>query len=649
MGLKVVGQALGSGDARTIDVLNGVTFSNAGGAATGTGYRAVIPQQFDALVGPYQTYIGSISGTATPVYSTNAGLEGYIGFPFLKITDSGVIECINNAGLYYLDLQGLERLTNGTTLNFSGCTGLYNTTSLPGVTDILPRLKSFDGCTISFENCGLPSFELPAFEGTVINGTISLASNASITTIPSFIQNATVISTLCNVSLSGCGLTGAQSFTALTEIANGAYLDLSSNSSITQASFPALTTLQGTLNLNGHGISDADQQALIISLADTLVSASPVTVDIAGGAALDSTQVNEELDTLEALGLTINYSGNMLDFRGYAALNGITVSAASSSLGWANFWGVTIIFNSTSIDAHTNSITILEFPDLIEILSSSYVNFGANPIGTCTAPNLTTLNGYLGLNNTDLTTFSLPALTGMSAGQLYLQSCASLTGFGAESLTSITSGYIDLRYCSALNTLSLIGLETLDSAYIDVRDTNMTSLDFPALATITGSGWSHGIFFTNNSTVTQLTLPALDYLGCNEAFQYLDVCDVSALATIENAFVFFDHFTGTSFDLGALASMTWSNLTVSYCPNLPTISLPSLTTLDNSNITFTYNDLDDAAQQALLAQLADNLVTVTGSCTIDIQNNAQPLDDTGSGAGPDLATLAGLGITVLYT
>lgn len=209
----------------------------------------------------------------------------------------------------------------------------------------------------------------------------------------------------------------------------------------------------------------------------------------------------------------------------------------------------------------------------------------------------TSVTGTLSVAGTDLSSFSLPALTSVG-GSLNIDDNTALTNFSLPALTKVavpttTYAYLNVRNNAALTSFNLPALTSVSA--LNVSDNSaLTAFSLPVLTNVgTMTGGSQLMFLqvSNNTSLTTFSFPALT--------------NISALSVADNPAL-------TSFSLPVLTTMSGSatvvigridGLRVFGNTALTTLSLPALTTVAG-DLTITGNtSYPQCAAEAIFAHL----------------------------------------------
>lgn len=261
------------------------------------------------------------------------------------------------------------------------------------------------------------------------------------------------------------------------------------------------------------------------------------------------------------------------------------------------------------------NITSVSCPKLLTLGGISGIAFlGVTSLATVNFALLTSTSGSFFINNSALTSISLPALVSLGES-LDLTSNTSLATFSAPLLVSI-GGATNLVTLDSLTTLTLTSLQTCDDA-VTITDLGaIATLSFPALVSINGNFDLGG-----GSSLTLFTMPLLATVVGNYAVHDLD--NLAALS------------------LPALTSVG-GNFGINFISTMASISIPVLTFTDATTIDWREDSLNAASINACLHR---GVLSGTTSCTYDLSGggNAAP---TGQGIIDALAlTVAGNTVT----
>ena len=166
-----------------------------------------------------------------------------------------------------------------------------------------------------------------------------------------------------------------------------------------------------------------------------------------------------------------------------------------------------------------------------------------------------------------------------SSKQIIIQSNKYILNFKCTENTNMTtiSGSSAFSNCFSLTSINLPALTTISgSAFSNCY--SLTSINLPALTTISG-----GSAFYSCSSLTSINLPALTTISSSAFYSCSSLTSINlpALTTISGGSAFYSCSSLTSINLPALTTIS-SSSAFQYCYSLTSINLPALTTISSS-------------------------------------------------------------------
>lgn len=230
--------------------------------------------------------------------------------------------------------------------------------------------------------------------------------------------------------------------------------------------------------------------------------------------------------------------------------------------------------------SHERLGTTLTLPALSQVGSLVVARAG---VDTLRFPALTTVDGLLQVNQTQLAHLELPVLA--HAGEVLMQANSALSHLSLPALTTVSQEKLDLMFNPALESLELPSLTTAAMG-IYISTSPLTALSLPALTTVTD-----GCLCVASTGLTSLTFPAL--------------------ATAWNVSVGSNKLlTGVS--MPSLATIGWE-LTVSFNEVLSSLGVPALTAANRLWI-----KENPQLSECVVTELRDRLIangSLAGGCT----------------------------------
>jgi len=378
-------------------------------------------------------------------------------------------------------------------------------------------------------------------------------------------------------NMTSCGLKNL-AFPALAYIAGD--FTIASNDSLLSVSFPSLVSHVGSL---AHFNIDQNNSLTTLSLpvlskASLLdFSNDPQLTNLSAPSLTTIDGVNFNTDSSIA---TISFSSlvtssNGLDFNLNSHLSSISLPALQTINGNpANQGGLYVSSN--------NSLATLSAP-AVKTATGIQVQ-DCNLLSSVSFNSLTDVNTFA-LQNTSLTSVALPALT--NAQSLVISNNSLITTISLPSLA--TAGTVNLYSSGTGITLPLLNTATT----LSIQGNSITNVSCPALSNITGTITLLG---TSLTTISLSALTAAGSIQIGEQFQ-----------TQPNT-------TLTSISFPSLTSLTDSSgfFAITYCSNLASVDISSLTTFNNLSFSVYYDKLPSAQINALLSKFVNISPPITG-------------------------------------
>ena len=573
----------------TISAQNGSTFSfpdltSASGLSSIYVYSGTVVS-FPAVT----SYTSPSNGNSDTWYVNGAGAE--LNFPALKTVTGTTYSEEQSLTLSAADggTFSLPVLTSITQSDANGyIEGYVYFVASGGGTISAPQLASFE------DNGSDPQSELyddsassiyvPKLTTVVgleldIDDASTLAQLSSITASTLSVNAGTVslsslnsIAGLSSISISG----GAQvSFPEVTgESGTTTLTTQDSGGQGTELNFPALTTITGTVSIQGYG--GAMNFPVLTSIANGSLNAQDGTVfsfpDLTSVSGLSSINV---------------YSGTVVSF---PAVTGFTSPSNGISDNWyvygagaeLNFPALKTITGTTyagvqSLGLNANSSGLINLPALTSITQSDangyiegYVYFGASGGGTISAPQLASFedNGsdpQSELYDDSTSSIYVPKLTTVVGLELDIDDASTLAQLSSitASTLSVNAGTVSLSSLNSIAGLSSISISggaqvsfpevtgESGTTTLTTQDSGGqgTELNFPALTTITGTvsiqGYGGAMNFPVLTSIANGSLNAQD----GTVFSFPDLTSVSGLSSI-------NVYSGTVVSFPAVTSYT---------------------------------------------------------------------------------------------
>ncbi len=443
---------------------------------------------------------------------------------YIYITNTTKLTTIDLSALkalMELKVTGNEVLASMKTASLTKCTQRIEITDNPLLANIETNKLSYLGSIQITNNSKLSALNFPVLKITANNITINQNGISSI----SFPVLTTLNKDLeigNNASLTTASFPELKNFKGVFSIYENSLLSTLSAQSVTTASF---------INIRKNGLTNLSLPGLTTLSGD---------VQIVDNASLSTLSANS-LSTSKSIYIQNNGLTNV-NFSALTTINGAMFIEGNASLSSliANSLASVGTGNNYSFYIKNNGLTSLNFPALTTLSgnliiegNTSLSSFTANSLNTVGAAYINGINNVsINIKNNGLTSLNLTALTTLS-GSLNIENNTLLTSLSVNSLSSVgyggngnvsisiikngftslnfpalatLSGGLSIYENNSLNTLSSNSLTSARS--IIIVNNGLTSISFPSLTSI-----SEGLNIQQNAALTTLTVSSLNYVG----------------------------------------------------------------------------------------------------------------------------------------
>jgi len=264
------------------------------------------------------------------------------------------------------------------------------------------------------------------------------------------------------------------------------------------------------------------------------------------------------------------------------------------------------------VETITGSLTlsgpaVITLPRLVTVGHDLVIQGGG--VAQVSLPELHTTGVLFAYQTSGLTSFAAPKLQratgyGTQDGNLVFGLCTALTSLSLPELVDI-EGFLGV-WNSALTTFTLPKLTRVPRMYLD-SNYLLTELRFPVLKNVTATpayianGTANGIQITLDTVLTRLDMPLLEVVNGPLTLDHLGALQVDFTSLTETGAFAITYTSLASATFPVLARVVASPLIVGSNPSLTSLTFPNLRSFPSGGeVTILDNALDDCALRAVI-------------------------------------------------